>query len=39
MMTLLNDHAVVSITSVKNKKERKNLILELCNPPLNNKPY
>jgi hypothetical protein len=39
MMTLLNDHAVISITSVKNKKERKNLIIELCNPPNNNKPY
>jgi len=39
MMTLLNDHAVVSITTVKNKKERKKLIVELCNPPNNNRPY
>ncbi len=39
MMTLLHDHAVVSMTTVKNKKERKNLVLELSNPPLNNVPY
>lgn len=39
MMTLLHDHAVVCVTAIKNKKERKNLMLELSNPPLNNKPY
>lgn len=38
-MTLLHDHAVVSMTTVKNKKERKNLVLELSNPPNNNVPY
>ncbi len=39
MLTLLSEHAVVALTCVKDKKERKNLILELSNPPLNNKPY
>jgi len=39
MMTLLNDHAVVSITTLRNKKERKRLIVELSNPPNNNKAY
>ncbi len=39
MMTLLYDHAVVCVTTVKNKKERRNLILELCNPPQNIRPY
>ena len=39
MMTLLHDHAVVCMTTVKNKKERKNLVLELSNPPLNDVPY
>lgn len=39
MMTLLNDHAVVCVTTIKDKKERKNLMLELSNPPQNNKPY
>jgi hypothetical protein len=39
MMTLLHDHAVVCHTAVKNKKERKNLLIELSNPPLNNKSY
>lgn len=39
MMTLLHDHAVVCITAISSKKERRNLILELCNPPLNNHPY
>jgi len=39
MMTLLHDHAVLCVTSVRNKKERKRLILELCNPPLNSHPY
>lgn len=38
-MTLLNDHAVVCVTTIKDKKERKNLMLELSNPPQNNKPY
>jgi hypothetical protein len=27
------------MTTVKNKKERKKLVLELSNPPLNNFPY
>lgn len=35
MLTLLADHAVVCLTTVKNKKERINLILELTNPPQN----
>ena len=39
MMTLLHDHAVVCLTSVKNKKERKRLMVELTNPPINSKPY
>jgi len=39
MMTLLHDHAVVCITTIKEKKERKNLMIELTNPPLNEKPY
>ena len=39
MMTLLHDHAVVCLTTVKSKSERVNLILELTNPPLNNRPY
>ena len=38
-MTLLHDHAVVCMTTVKNKKERKRLVLELSNPPQNNVPY
>jgi len=33
MMTLLNEHAVISITSIMDKKMRKNVILELSNPP------
>lgn len=39
MMTLLFDHAVVCHTTVKDKKERKRLLIELSNPPLNVKPY
>ena len=39
MMTLLHDHAVVCLTTVTNKKERKKLMLELTNPPLNETPY
>ncbi len=39
MMTLLNDHAVVCVTTVTDKKESKKLVLELSNPPQNNKPY
>jgi len=39
MLTLLSDHAVVAFTCIRDKKERKNLMLELSNPPLNNKPY
>jgi len=38
-MTLLQDHAVVCLTTVKEKKERKRLIVELTNPPLNEVPY
>ena len=39
MMTLLHDHAVLCMTTLKNKKERKNLVVELSNPPQNNHPY
>lgn len=39
MLTLLHDHAVVCLTTIKNKKERKTLMLELTNPPLNEVPY
>jgi len=39
MLTLLSDHAVVALTCIREKKERKNLMLELSNPPLNSKPY
>jgi hypothetical protein len=39
MLTLLHDHAVVCLTTITNKKERKNLMLELTNPPLNEVPY
>ena len=39
MMTLLYDHAVISVTAIKDKKERKNVVLELSNPPQNNRPY
>lgn len=39
MMTLLHDHAVVCVTTIKDKRERKRLMVELTNPPLNNHPY
>lgn len=39
MLTLLNDHAVICVTNITNKSERKRVILELCNPPQNNVPY
>lgn len=39
MMTLLHDHVVISLTAIKDKKDRKRVILELSNPPLNNKSY
>jgi hypothetical protein len=39
MLTLLSEHAVVCLTTVKDKKERKRLMIELTNPPLNSKPY
>ena len=39
MMTLLNDHAVLCVTSIKDKRERKRVVLELCNPPYNQIPY
>ncbi len=39
MMTLLADHAIVALTCVADKKERKYLTLELCNPPQNKFPY
>ena len=39
MLTLLHDHAVVCLTTLTNKKERKHLMLELTNPPLNEMPY
>lgn len=39
MMTLLNEHAVLCVTAIKDKKERKRVILELCNPPSNIIPY
>ncbi len=39
MMTLLHDHAVVCLTTVKDKRERKRLMIELSNPPMNERPY
>jgi hypothetical protein len=39
MLTLLADHAVICVTAVKDKKERKRVLVELSNPPLNNHPY
>jgi hypothetical protein len=39
MMTLLHDHAVVCLTTIKSKKERIHVILELTNPPSNHIPY
>ncbi len=39
MLTLLSDHAVIALTCIKSKKERKRCSLELSNPPLNSKPY
>ena len=39
MLTLLADHAIIAITCITNKKERKMMILELSNPPANLKPY
>ena len=39
MLTLLATHAIVALTCVTDKKERKNLILELSNPPANKVPY
>lgn len=39
MMTLLYDHAVISVTAIKDKKQRKRVLLELSNPPQNVKPY
>lgn len=39
MMTLLSEHAVICVTTIKDKKERKRVLVELSNPPLNNKPY
>lgn len=39
MMTLLSDHAVICVTTIKDKKERKRVLVELSNPPLNTKPY
>lgn len=38
-MTLLHDHAVLCVTTIKDKKERKRVVLELSNPPQNNHPY
>jgi hypothetical protein len=39
MLTLLHSHAVVCLTTVKDKKERKRLMIELTNPPMNVCPY
>ncbi|CDW88545.1 amidinotransferase [Stylonychia lemnae] len=39
ILTLLNDHAVICVTAIKDKKERKRVLIELSNPPINNKPY
>ncbi len=39
MLTLLYDHAVVCVTAIKDKRERKRLMIELTNPPLNTRPY
>lgn len=38
-MTLLYDHAVISVTAIRDKKLRKKVLLELSNPPQNIKPY
>jgi len=38
-MTLLYDHAVISVTAIKDKKQRKRVLLELSNPPQNIKPF
>lgn len=39
MLTLLHDHAVVCLTTLRDKKERKRLMVELSNPPMNVVPY
>ena len=39
MLTLLSEHAVLCVTTIKDKKERKKVTLELCNPPQNSSPY
>lgn len=39
MMTLLYDHAVLSVMAIRDKKQRKSVTLELTNPPQNIKPY
>jgi hypothetical protein len=39
MMTLLGKHAVIAYTCIKDKKERKNVALQLSNPPINIMPY
>jgi len=39
MLTLLHDHVVVALPTVKDWYERNNLILELTNPLKNHKPY
>jgi hypothetical protein len=33
MLTLLSEHAVLCVTTIKEKRERKKVTLELCNPP------
>lgn len=39
MMTLLHDHVVCCVAAITNKKEKRNLIQELCNPEKNLHPY
>ena len=39
MLTLLNDHAVICLTAIKCKKERKRVLVELSDLHLNTKPY
>ena len=39
MMTLLNQHVIISTECVKRSWERSNLISELTSPHTNNRPY
>ena len=39
MMTLLHDHVVISLNTIKDRKERKRVILELTDLTENERPY